>query len=268
MSEIDPEALKILFKQQRSVGFGMKSKVSAITKDEYSYAKSKGVMFDAPILAHQGMIKRVLAALKAVDRKKVANAFVASLRSRRLDLRSALGSFAVFQHLPPHKDAVKKGDCPVCGEYISAPAKEDLNELNYERFKWGGLRHDSPIYAAFDLEQFKKATPSRPAPADIKLLKGVFAAIEESPPKTSASTLNKLLATSFISNKTERDVVIAILGFCGILETSRWPGYRLAFIRADDREERESDMPYPACWWKRSEGVREEAIDYWFGHLI
>lgn len=268
MSEIDREALKILFKQHWSAGMWRMNRAAAITKEEFDYAKSKGLMFDAPRLTHQAIVKRAYAAVRMVDRKAVANAFVASLGSRRLDLRSALGSFAVFQHLPRHKDVVKKGYCPVCGETISAPVKEDLNVLNFERFKWGGVRHLNPLYGAFDLERFKKTTPVRPAPLEVKLLKGILEVIDQSPAKTSAGTLNKLLASSLTSNKDERDVLIAILGYCGILENPKRPGFRKAFIRAESREEKYSEIHYPVCWWKRSDGINAEAVNYWFGHLV
>jgi hypothetical protein len=27
-------------------------------------------------------------------------------------------------------------------------------------------------------------------------------------------------------------------------------------------------MAYPACWWRRSDGINQEALVYWFGHLL
>jgi hypothetical protein len=33
--------------------------------------------------------------------------------------------------------------CPVCDEYDTHDEDVDLNVLNFERFKWGGVRHNS-----------------------------------------------------------------------------------------------------------------------------
>ena len=60
--------------------------------DDFEYAKRAGVMFDPVRLSHDDVMNRALAAFRGVDHRAVADAFVSSLSSRRLDLRSALGS--------------------------------------------------------------------------------------------------------------------------------------------------------------------------------
>src|SRR5436189_202810 len=83
----------------------------------------------------------------------------------RLDRRSALGSFAVARHFPDHRHTGGSARyCTVCGS-LGDPADncpEDLSVLNFERFKWGGVRHLHPIYAALDLELFAKG--EKPVP--------------------------------------------------------------------------------------------------------
>lgn len=117
-----------------------------------------GVLFAAPrALNHDGWVAAARAAVDEVTPEEVGEAFVATLNSRRLDLRSALGSYAVARHLPVHAfSASQSRRCAVCGppEFREA----DLNLLNFERFKWGGVRHDAVEYVAFDLEQFQRAS--------------------------------------------------------------------------------------------------------------
>lgn len=47
---------------------------------------------------------------------------------------------------------------------------EDLNVLNFERIKWGGLRHGDLLYTLFDLEQFTKEEIPEPVTDDIEIL--------------------------------------------------------------------------------------------------
>jgi hypothetical protein len=267
----DRRALKILFDTYwTSVGW-RDEKARSTPPADFEYAKRAGVMFDEARLSHDDLVKRALASVHATDRQSVANAFVVSLASRRLDLRSALGSFAVLQHFPRHKATAGQGACAVCGEYDCTSAPEDLNVLNFERFKWGGVRHDQPLYAALDLELFERVVALPPGADDVQLLKALFDAIEKAPPRTSSASLQKHLSKVLQSNKPERDAVVAILGLCDILSTKDHPGYMRRFVAWSGRELPDRhfvDMAYPACWWTRADGISQEAIEYWFGHLF
>src|SRR4051794_33003022 len=64
--------------------------------DDFEYAKRAGVMFDGERLSHDKIVERALLAVRNADRESVADAFVGSLSSRRMELRSALGSFPVL----------------------------------------------------------------------------------------------------------------------------------------------------------------------------
>jgi hypothetical protein len=269
--EVDRRAVKILFDTYWTSAGWRDEKARSTPPADFEYAKRTGVMFDDIRLSHDGVMKRALAAVRGVDRNAVANAFVVSLVSRRLELRSALGSFAVLQHFPGHSATAGRGACPLCGEYDHASEAEDLNVLNFERFKWGGVRHDRPLYAALDLELFARAAAPQPGPDNVRLLKALFDAIEKAPPRTSSASLEKHLSKALKSNKPERDVVIAILGFCDILSTNDHPGYMRRFVASSARELPDRhfvDMAYPACWWTRADGISHEAIEYWFGHLF
>jgi hypothetical protein len=76
---------------------GWKDKKDFVTvKEDFEYAKSKGLMFDPEPIDHSEIIHKLQESLHLIDKRSVANAFLASLSSRRLDWRSALGSYAVF----------------------------------------------------------------------------------------------------------------------------------------------------------------------------
>ncbi len=70
---------------------------------DFEYAKATGVMCDPiDLLTHDETVSGVREAVAAVNERGVSGAFLASLASRRLELRSALGSYAVARHLPAH----------------------------------------------------------------------------------------------------------------------------------------------------------------------
>jgi hypothetical protein len=71
-------------------------------------------------------------------------------------------------------------------------------------------------------------------------------------------------------NKAEREILIGILGVCGILGTAEHPGYAKSFIRSCDREipgRRFVDQEYPACWWTAADGINAEALETFLPRL-
>lgn len=90
-------------------------------------------------------------------------------------------------------------------------------------------------------------------------------------PGTTASQLHSCLASVLRSNKAERDTIVAILGFCGILATRDHPGYDEHFVDSARRhlpDRHFVDMKYPACWWRRSDGIDADALHEYFGHVV
>jgi len=85
-------ALRILFDTYWSPN-GWNSQPST-PPDDLAFARTAGIMFEPIALDHDEEIQRALRARDAVTARQVGHAFLASLNSRRLDLRSALGSFA------------------------------------------------------------------------------------------------------------------------------------------------------------------------------
>jgi len=229
-------------------------------------------MFEPVAVNHDSIVKQCLAIREHIDSQAVANAFVTSLATRNLAYRSALGSYAVLRYFPDHAWSGTGSSCCICGgDSQGAPQHEDLNVLNFERFKWGGVRHLQALYAAFDLEQFQMLPPIEVTPEHVSLLKELIEHMAHAPAGTSSTQLQKYFPKALKSNKSERDILIGILGIAGILETAEHRGFLHGFVRADARvlpDRRFVDMAYPACWWSQTDGINTEAVTSWFGHLL
>jgi hypothetical protein len=266
----DEKALQILFEAHWTPK-GWKEDRS-VSPQDFEHAKRAGVMFDPATIAHDEIMNRLFAALKKVRLQEAAAGFVASLSTRRLDLRSALGSYLVMRHLPRHKfqPEDRRRTCLVCG-VLDKEENLDLNVLNFERFKWGGVRHDAPYYAMFDLEQFVASGPAQPSEKDREILRAILNKAESVKASDTPQKLQVLLKSVFPSNKDERDKVMDILGFAGILAPKEHEGFLSRFIPPDQRElpsYRFVDRSYPLCWWRGRDGVNWEAARRVFGALI
>ena len=223
-------------------------------------------MFDPLKVSHSEVVSRLRQAIARLNRRDIGDAFLSSMSTRRLDWRSAFGSYVVFQHLSDHEsgDADK---CATCGLYLQA--SEDLNVLNFERLKWGGVRHAYPVYALLDLELFLSQPRPRPNAADIAIFDALLKAIESVPPQTTSASLEKFFPSVLKSNKAERDVIVALLGYCGVLETPEHTGFSNHFVPVTSRElpnRRFVDMTYPACWWRREDGINSSALRDYLGY--
>lgn len=268
---MDKRALEILLKSYWSPSGWKPENERMPSREDFEYAKSKGLMFDPVDIDHDQGVDQVIELVAALSRRAVADAFLASLSTRRLDWRSAMGSFAVFQHLQRHTPEKMENKCRTCGSYLTGGVEQDLNVLNFERFKWGGVRHDQVVYAAFDLSQLLKESLPQPTAADIEIFRGIISAIDQAPQNTSSANLHAQFAKVLRSNKNERDVIVAILGFCGILETPEHPGYSSRFVPAAERslpDRRFVDMSYPACWWRSDIGINRRWLSEYFAHVL
>lgn len=88
----DKRALKILFDKYWSPVKGWQR--NTVPEEDFEYAKTMGVMFDDISLNHDEIIQRAIAQCNSITKTQVVDAFLSSLSTRRLELRSALGSFA------------------------------------------------------------------------------------------------------------------------------------------------------------------------------
>jgi hypothetical protein len=267
-----PEALRILMDTFWTPQ-GWRRDRAWPSPDAMRIAVDAGVMFSARRTEdHDGWVKAARAASASLSTREVGDAFLASLTSRRLDLRSALGSYAVARFLPEHAIELAPHDyrCLVCGDSTSpGDPPEDMNVLSFERFKWGGVRRDKIMYIAFDLEQFARAPRLAPSDADIDLGQRLIDQLRRLPDETPAAKAASHLKM-IKGNKAERDVLVGILGVTGILQTAEHPAYAKAFVRLKDRElpgRRFVDQAYPACWWTAADGVNAEALKIFLPQL-
>lgn len=267
---MDKRAIKILLNTYWSPVGWKPDTQRGLPPEDFAYAKSKHMMFDPLHLDHTLALALLSKSIKKLDRRLVADAFLASLSSRRLDWRSTLGSYAVFQHVPTHSPSGDERRCNICGFYLK-DCEHDFNVLNFERFKWGGVRHDQLIYAAMDLDLFLEHAPPIPTAEDVQIFRSVISAIDNCPLNIGSAALQSHFAQALKSNKAERDVFIAILGFCGILGTPEHPGFSDSFVPVNQRElpdRRFVDMPYPACWWRSEVGINQSRLQEYFGHVL
>lgn len=260
---LDKRARKILFDTFWSAsGWKREQQVSA---EDFAYAKAHGAMFDAVEVSHDESVRAAIDAVSLHSSSAIASAFMASLSTRRLELRSALGSFAVGRHLELHRNASSR--CEYCGEYQSAA---DPNVLNFERLKWGGVRHDSPRYIALDLQALAADGAINPIDDDYRILRSIFHAARTIGRSAKLSDLDRALSGLLPSNSAERRTLIGILGYAGILINPSRPDFRCGFVPIQQREQTpwpKDDWPYPVGWWNGSFGVSEAAVHEWFPSL-
>lgn len=267
--EPDKKAVQILKAHfWSSAGWRDELSPATSTDEDIEYAKAAGVMFEPVSLDHDEAVQWLLRSFAQVAQEDVVAAFVSSLGSRRLDLRSALGSFAMARHFPHHRHQ-ERGICEVCGTY-GLRDEANLNVLNFERFKWGGVRHDQAEYAAFDLERFSESTTPEPSVEDYLLLRDIVEAASSLPVSAKLSDLVKVLSPIIKSNANERRVLIQILGYAGVLQPRNKPGFFREFVPWSDREVTpwsKDDWSYPVQWWRGRDGVNTEALLFWFPKL-
>lgn len=264
----DKRATKILLNTYWDTGGWRRE--PAIAPQDLVYAKSHGMMFHAVRRSHAEAVNAVIQALETTTKSQVVDAFIASLGSRRLDLRSGLGTFSVARHFKGH-DALSTratSPCFYCGFY---DGENDLSILNFERFKWGGVRHTDPTYIAFDLQMLRKAGLLIPQSTDRDILRAILMTAHSMPASARLGDLEKALAKVLPSNSSERRALIGILGYAGILIDPSRPDFREQFVPFEERETtpwHKDDWPYPVQWWMGSHGINHDAANEWFPGLL
>ena len=247
----------------------------APTAEDYEQAKAEGYMFDPiPMRSHDETLRDLRSVLKKVSAEDVAKAFLYSLSTRKLEYRSALGSYYYALAIPDHSHNAK-GNCRCCNWLpiweVDSPEKEfsGYNVFNFERYKWGGVRHTHPEYALFDLEQFLLLPKVTPSEEDRAILKAVLHAMKELPSGKKAGAYRELITKKKLikSNKNEMEVLLSILGICGILSGADEPCYCDRFVDVWHRAPKEhtNDYAYPVNWWHVSDGVNEDRFLKVFG---
>ncbi len=201
-----------------------------------------------------------------MSRSQVAAAFLYSLNSRHLEYRSALGSYAHLEHMPHHEffrtDGFHTDFCKVCGYETAVGREHDFGVFNFERHKWGGVRHDHLAYIAYDLDCFGKLPTVTATVEDIELMHQILNLAGRC---QNVGQFKKGLAQVINSNDAERSQLCEILAYSGILQPSDCPSFAGSYVpfeRRGDGKPR-SDKKFPLSFWEGN-GYRMDAVKYWF----
>ena len=276
---------KILFAMYKETDWSK----TGVSEEEFEAAKRQGYLFDYPEYeSHSDSLSRGKRLLSQIDPKDVANAFLFSLSTRKLEYRSALGSYYYLRAVPEH-DVMKSfnetlaaigGHCYMCGWYAWETRKErqiiksGYNYYNWTRYKYGGEITGFLFinYALFDLEQFLKLPKVTPTEEDKRIFKELLSCVDRLNGKDKAGRLRDAITKAKIlkSNKDELQVLLGELGVCGILAGKEYPAYDTYFANEYERDpaEYKNDFAYPVNRWRASDGVNTEKVKEVFGFAL
>ena len=267
--------LKILFSRfWNSIGWTD----GVVSDEDFIKAKEAGYMFDYPeIISHAETLKQLHTVLEQIEPVDVANAFLYSLSTRKLEYRSALRSYWYAISIPEHKSTYTTS-CDFCYWYKWGDSKKDYKEnrgynvLNFERYKWGGVGHDSLHYALFDLTQFLLLPKITPSSEDVEILEKILNCIKDlEPPNKAGKYANYITKQKIIkSNIDEIKTMLDILGIIGILSTEEDPCYVDKFNNVVGRNplEHNNDFSYPLNRWHAKDGVNSRRFDIVFAEAL
>lgn len=255
---MDKKAKKILLNTYWSAKGWIDEKDRQLSQTDFEYAKAQGVMFEPVTLDHDQCIAQLNRLVKVIPLKKVTDAFLASLSSKQLEWRSALASYASAMRNQEHEFVPCDGEmdhvCKICSGNVNY-LNHDLNVLNFERVKWGGVRHGEPLYNLFDLLQLDQVTEAPvPLQADFEIFNNILYAISNSEPGDTPSKLEQNLKDAVPSNKNERKALIEILACSGILKP-----------KSTDRINKGTSDWVFADQWRGADQYIREAVQYYFG---
>ena len=263
MSLYDKRAVKILFSTYWT-STGWKSPRELPSEEDYSYAISNGIMFEDVFQDHDSVIKSLRKLCKEIPRKIIGDAFLSSLSTRELALRSAFGTYSIASHLPKHsfEEHSRMQGCVVCGQRTRETLS--LNVLNFERLKWGGVRHTNPGYQLFDLTEFSKLDEPKVKSEDIKILSEILAMVNTLDCNATANQFSKSLNGIFSSNSAERATLVGMLCRCGILSYDGFENYFHPGDPPSDRPYRDTDWDEVSMNWRAKDGFRLSRIEEYF----
>jgi hypothetical protein len=241
---LDKIAKAILFKTYWTSA-GWNDKYITEPKD-FEYAKSMGLMFDPLTISKPELIYRLGEILKSISLETISDAFLCSLTNKRLDWRSGLGSYANAKRLLT--------DQKVDDHYYGYGKNEDINILNFERIKWGGVRHDYGLYNLLDLELLNKESIPKPSDEDILKFQKILDTIVNSLPNDTPSKLRDNLSFAIKASKDERHTLMEILGCAEIILPSR----------IDRKEPGRHDWTF-VLHWRGEDRYNKQNVSYYFG---
>lgn len=240
---MDKKARAILFKTYWTAK-GWKSVIETDPRD-FEYAKAQGVMFDPVSFGLKALKAELSSLITKIGKEKIVNGFLSSLTNKRPDWRSAIGSYFNAKLILENKRQFYRAD-------TFKYENEDLNVLNFERIKWGGVRHSDLLYNYLDLKLFDQEEVAKPTEEDIYIFKGILNCIDQSPPGEYPSKLRERLRGVIGISKDQRGVLMEILACCEILKpqsfdrptTGRHDWQFVEFWRGEDKYDKELVREY------------------------
>ncbi|WP_373233278.1 hypothetical protein [Cohnella sp.] len=264
---MDKKAQKILLNTFWASG-GWKDGPYVFAGENFNYAKSKGLMFDPITINHDEIVKRLHELHQTITKERVAAAFLHSLSTKKVYLRSVLSSWALTSGLTSHtygqRSSVRTntsscGDCNFHRlvserDYIN----QDLNVLNFERVKWGGVRLNDLLYCWLDLELFSKEEAFECTAEDVAILSGMLEAIQNCADNKSARMLEKRWKGVIPSSKQERDMMMEVWGYAGLLAQRDTP-----------RKHRGVGHDFNSvAEWQGDDGYSKKTLEFYFGAFL
>lgn len=243
---MDKKAKDILFKTYWTSSGWTSGENCKTNPEEFEYAKSKGLMFDPITITKSELLARLDSILKTITLTKVTDAFLCSLTNKRLDWRSGFGSFVNAKRLLTDKN--------ISDYYFGYGENEDLNVLNFERIKWGGVRHSQGLYNLLDLELLNIEDIPTPTEKDKLQFKIILERIENSESSETASKLRDSLKDIFTASKGERHMLLEILGCAGILLPTKF----------DRKEPNKHDWTF-VLHWRGEDKYNKDNVKLYFG---
>ncbi len=260
---MDKKARQILLKTFWHTGGWKPSNQVVLCGPDFEYARSQGVMFDPITITYDELVDKLRILHKGLTIEQVSEAFLHSLSTRKLYLRSALSSWVLTRKLLADIDGAEHWSLPISKHLLTnipltsnqQYTSQDLNVLQFERVKWGGVRLHWLLYCWFDLELFSREAPAPATGDDVNIVQQMLLEVTRCAPSDSANRLQQRWKDLFPSNKNERDCVMEILGFAGVLATTELP--RIGRGSSNDL--------VSMAIWQGQDGYQAEAARAYFG---
>lgn len=243
---MDKKAKDILVKTYwTSAGWKSSQNHTTDTAD-FQYAKEQGYMFDPLSISKPELVMQLQELLQTVSLKKITDAFLSSLTNNRLDWRSGLGSYSNAKRLLTKNT--------IDDYYYGHGANKDLNILNFERIKWGGVRHINGLYNWLDLTLLSKENITPPTKQDIQTMQFILDVIRDSEMGETPSKLRDRLKEVMNVSKNERHSLIELLARADILKP----------LHSDRKEHWKHDWTF-ALHWRGEDKYDKSNVQHYFG---
>jgi hypothetical protein len=277
---VDHRGLNVLFNASTDLDAFDPALVEALDPppEDLEYAVAAGLARHPRSLTHDEVIAELQRTIVSIDRETLVSGFVASLRSGRFDLQSSLGSYAFHLCHPTHAPqlevyGVRKHlqRCTVCGlRGASGETTYRIGASQLPRMRGGGIAHGGAAYALDDLTWFAQGAPVEASEADWRVFRQVLDAIRALAVDAQLTQLAGATKGLVMGTKYDRQRVLEVLGFCGVLRSRARPdvlGEWFAGHRDAPSHFYKQEWRYPVSFWTGADGVDEEAVSYWFPRL-